>query len=120
MTPKELDRRWKAAHPECAVWHGMLQRCRNPKRPNYSRYGGRGIKVLYPSYKEFLADVGPRPGLGYSVDRINNKGHYERGNCRWATASEQQVNTERFKNRSTPAERQRRYILRKKLKERGD
>lgn len=115
----KYDRDWKRLYPESAIWHGMLQRCQNPKRPNYYGYGGRGIEVRYASYADFLVDVGSRPSVNHSIDRINNSGHYEKGNCRWATRSEQQRNTEKFRNRSTPAERQRRFRSRKKLKETG-
>ena len=73
----------------------MIQRCTNPNAPNWYLYGGRGITVCQrwrDSYTDFLADVGPRPGVDLSLDRIDNDGNYEPGNVRWATRSEQQRN----------------------------
>lgn len=84
MTAQRYERR---------AWVNMRSRCNNPNTPNYSRYGGRGIKVLYSSFDEFFADIGPRPSPKHSVDRIDNDGHYQVGNCRWATRSEQNNNT---------------------------
>lgn len=75
-------------------WDSMRQRCNNPNSPDYSRYGGKGIKVCerwQASFENFLSDVGERPE-GKSLDRIDNSRGYEPSNCRWATASEQQLN----------------------------
>jgi hypothetical protein len=85
--------------PEYTCWQNMWARCRNPKNPKYADYGGRGIKVCdrWRDYAAFLADMGPQPpplgwGLSWSVDRIDNDGNYEPGNCRWATPRDQRHN----------------------------
>jgi hypothetical protein len=77
----------------------MLGRCRNPKHPAYSNYGGRGISVCkrWLDFSSFYADMGPRP-LGKELERINNEGNYEQGNCCWETKKQQAINrrTTRF------------------------
>lgn len=77
-------------------WHSMKMRCLNPKGQFYYCYGGRGIKVCerWMNFENFLADMGEKPA-DLSLDRINNDGNYEPGNCRWATAIQQANNTRR-------------------------
>lgn len=79
---------------EYISWQSMIQRCYDQKVPYYKNYGGRGIAVCdrwRSSFEAFLADMGPRPA-GKTLDRIDNDGNYEPGNCRWATAKEQRLN----------------------------
>lgn len=81
--------------PEYLSWGGMKQRCLNPRSAKYAYYGGRGITIYdrwRDSFEAFLADMGPRPGPGYSIDRLDPDGNYEPGNCRWATRAEQRAN----------------------------
>lgn len=80
--------------PEYRIWRSMKNRCCNSNVRHYVRYGGRGISVCdrWMKFEDFLADMGPRPTPGHSIDRIDNDGNYEPGNCRWATAKEQRAN----------------------------
>jgi hypothetical protein len=81
--------------PEYRIWSEMLQRCGNPKSQHWRFYGGRGISVCdrWRSAALFYADMGPRPSPKHSIDRINNDGNYEPGNCRWATRDQQMANS---------------------------
>lgn len=77
--------------PEYVAYQNAKARCTNPKCDKFSYYGGRGIKFLFASFAEFIADIGPRP-KGKTLDRIDNNGNYELGNVRWATKAQQNEN----------------------------
>jgi hypothetical protein len=79
---------------EYRAWSHMLSRCTNPMDKAYHYYGGRGISVCdrWSSFKNFFEDMGRSTSDVHSIDRINNDGNYEPGNCRWATVKEQRRN----------------------------
>lgn len=80
---------------EYKSWDNMKQRCSNPHKDHYEAYGGRGITVCdtwKQSFVTFLQDMGPKPSIKHSIDRINVNGNYEPSNCRWATQRQQNLN----------------------------
>lgn len=88
----------KATHrmvgtPTHQSWRAMVQRCRNVNHASYKNYGGRGISICpyWREFDNFFTSMGARP-LGKTLDRIENNGNYEPGNCRWATPIQQARN----------------------------
>lgn len=78
--------------PEYKAWQHAKARCYNRNDAKYPLYGGRGIQMCDRWLSDFAAfrdDMGLRPSSLHSLDRINVDGHYEPGNCRWATPREQ-------------------------------
>lgn len=75
-------------------WWAMMNRCYLSTSRSFHRYGGRGIKVCerWHDFESFLADMGLPPNPAAQLERTNNNGNYEPGNCIWATAKEQQRN----------------------------
>ncbi len=72
------------------IWKSMHQRCGNPNAEGYENYGGRGIRIdpRWATFENFLADMG-HPPARYTLEREDNDGNYEPGNCRWATYKDQ-------------------------------
>lgn len=81
---------------EYRTWQSMKQRCLNQRCREYKYYGGRGITICdrWLHFENFLADMAPRP-QGTDLDRVDNDGNYEPGNCRWASRTTQMLNTRR-------------------------
>lgn len=81
---------------EYITWVSMKQRCLNPKNHDYKDYGARGITVCkewIEDFTIFIKDMGNKPSINYSIERIDvNKGYFPK-NCKWILKIEQPKNT---------------------------
>ena len=78
--------------PGYNAWCAAKSRCTNPNYIGWANYGGRGIEFRFPDFETFLSHIGPKPSNKHSLDRIDNEGHYEIGNIRWALINIQSRN----------------------------
>lgn len=80
-----------------SIWLNMKDRCCNKNTPRYNDYGSRGIVVCdewkndFMTFHNWAMENGYRDDL--TIDRINNDGNYEPGNCKWSTPKQQANNT---------------------------
>lgn len=79
--------------PTYNSWASMIQRCTNPNNPNFKDYGARGVRVCdsWRVFANFHLDMGLPPDR-HTLERVNNSGNYEPGNCIWATRRTQSYN----------------------------
>ena len=84
-------------HPEYKIYSEAKQRCTNPNSTSWHLYGGRGIKFKFKTFWCFIVALGGfRPSARHQLDRYpNNNGHYQAGNVRWATPSQNALNRRR-------------------------
>ena len=82
------------------IYYDAKYRCTKPNHKRFKDYGGRGIQFLFKSFEDFIEELGPRP-IGFEMDRIDNNGHYEKGNIRWVDFSTQQKNKRVYKTNTS-------------------
>lgn len=75
------------------IWKAMRTRCTNTKQLSAKNYVLRGISCCdrWKEFTNFLEDMGEAPE-GLTLDRRDNDGNYDLGNCRWATDQTQARN----------------------------
>lgn len=82
------------------IYNGMKTRCNNTNSSGYFKYGAKGIKVEWKSFEDFSRDMLESYAVhsaengenNTTIDRIDPRGNYSVGNCRWATHKVQASN----------------------------
>jgi hypothetical protein len=84
-----------------SAYANAKQRCENPNNKSYINYGARGIQFKFDSFEDFKNCLGNKPDPTYTLERLDNNGHYEIGNVVWATREQQLKNRRTFKTNSS-------------------
>ena len=99
----------RTKHGQCGSityvsWQSAKRRVTNENLEGWKNYGGRGIGMSeewFNDFSKFLEDMGERPSLDYSLERIDVNGDYCKENCKWATEEEQAYNKRRFSSNTS-------------------
>ena len=102
----ENARQMRFKHGDCktrlySIWSNMKERCERPSNSHYIFYGAKGVKVCtdwrdFQSFKAWAIGNGYVDGADLSIDRIDNEGNYEPGNCQWLSLSENVIKRNRL------------------------
>lgn len=77
------------------IWQGMKRRCSDKNHSGYKKYGDKGVivcsewKKSFINFKEWAVKNGYNDTL--TIDRIDNSGNYEPGNCQFITMSSNSI-----------------------------
>lgn len=89
-------------HKLYVVWQNMKKRVNDPNIKQFKDYGGRGITICSIWEKDFMSFYWFCINNGWTkklqIDRIDNDGNYEPGNCRFVTSKENNRNQRLLKN----------------------
>ena len=99
FTDEYLTSEKNVKNPAYTVWTSIQARCYNPNSIGYFYYGERGVTIA-PEWRhdfrrfasDILSSIGRKPERFYSINRINNDGHYVPGNIEWAAPIKQARN----------------------------
>jgi hypothetical protein len=97
---KRCLQRGISKEPLYTIWRDILYRCSSEKYVNREYYLDRGIGVCsqwQEDFNNFKKDIGERPSVLHSVDRVDNNKGYCPHNVKWSTQLEQSHNTRKHR-----------------------